>query len=427
MGYYKPIIALFVAKDHTDMKLERTERELFEALSDIDVIDAHEHLLPEVRRVARKVDFFILFSHYTSADLRSAGMGPDVYQRLVDDESMAVAEKWEAFAPFYPMIKYGSYARPARIWVRDVLGYDDLTEANCQEISERLQESNKPGLYERILRQMCHIRTALVPGRVPHEEYDMDLLKPLWQVSGYALDEPMQAFLRDTSDEGSRTLEGYLDWIAAEGERLRQVGVFGIKMVAFAYRSPNMEEARTAFAKLPAGGLTQEERLLIQSAVHDRVFDFARKHKLTVACHSGVWGDFRQSHPCHLIPIATAHPDVHFDLFHLGMPFVREAVLIGKMFPNVSLNLCWNAIVSPRQTVRMLDECIDMVPMNNIIAFGADYRIAVEKVYGHLIMAKEVVAKALGKRIRADEMDMQEALRIAKMWFCDNAVRIYGL
>ena len=45
------------------MKLERTERELFEALSGIEVIDAHEHLVPEARRVARKVDFFILFSH----------------------------------------------------------------------------------------------------------------------------------------------------------------------------------------------------------------------------------------------------------------------------------------------------------------------------------------------------------------------------
>jgi len=409
------------------MKLDPIEQELFEALSDIDVIDAHEHLVPEARRVARQVDFFILFSHYTSADLRSAGMRPDVYQRLVDDEDMPVAEKWKALAPFYPTIKYGSYARPAQIWVRDVLGHNDLTEANCQEVSERLQESNTPGLYDRVLRQMCHIRTALVPGRVPHEEYDMDLLKPLWQVSGYALDEPIQTFLRDTSDEGGRTLEGYLDWISAEGERLRQIGLFGIKMVAFAYRSPNLAEAGKAFAKLPAGGLTQEQRLLIQSAIHDRILDFARRHKLTVACHSGVWGDFRESHPCHLIPIAMAHPGVHFDLFHLGMPFVREAVLIGKMFPNVSLNLCWNTIVSPVQTVRMLDECIDMVPLNNIIAFGADYGITVEKVYGHLIMTKEVVAKALGKRIRAEEMDLQEALRIAKMWFHDNAVRIYGL
>ena len=75
----------------------------------------------------------------------------------------------------------------------------------------------------------------------------------------------------------------------------------------------------------------------------------------------------------------------------------------------------------------MLDECIDMVPLNNIIAFGADYRLSIEKTYGHLIMAKEVVAKALGKRIRAEEMDMQDALHIAKMWFHDNAVRIYGL
>ena len=101
--------------------------------------------------------------------------------------------------------------------------------------------------------------------------------------------------------------------------------------------------------------------------------------------------------------------------------------MIGKMFPNVSLNLCWNAVVSPEMTVRMLDECIDLVPINSIIAFGGDYNLPVEKVYGHLRMAKEVVARVLSKRIKREEMNLAEASRIARMWFHDNAVRIYNL
>ena len=146
-----------------------------------------------------------------------------------------------------------------------------------------------------------------------------------------------------------------------------------------------------------------------------------------MAVHSGVWGDFRESHPCHLIPLATAHPDVRFDLFHLGMPIVREAMFVGKMLPNVSLNLCWTSVVSPELTVRMLDECVDLVPINNVIAFGGDYNLPVEKVYGHLKMTKEVIARVLAKRIGRGQMDLTEALGIAAMWFHDNAVRIYGL
>jgi predicted TIM-barrel fold metal-dependent hydrolase len=125
--------------------------------------------------------------------------------------------------------------------------------------------------------------------------------------------------------------------------------------------------------------------------------------------------------------MAARHPDVAFDLFHLGVPYVREAVLIGKMFPNVTLNLCWNSVLSPELTIRMLDECLDMVPVNNIIAFGADYNLPVEKVYGHLKMAKEVVARSLAKRIRRGEFGHEEALRIAGMWFHGNPTRIYHL
>lgn len=84
--------------------------------------------------------------------------------------------------------------------------------------------------------------------------------------------------------------------------------------------------------------------------------------------------------------------------------------------------------------IEVIDAHEHLVPEARRVARKVDffilfshYGISVGKVYGHLIMAKEVVAKALGKRIRAEEMDMQDALRIAKRWFHDNAVRIYGL
>ncbi|MBM3499731.1 MAG: hypothetical protein FJX74_13810 [Armatimonadetes bacterium] len=410
------------------MRLSATESELFEGLRDIPVIDAHEHLVPEAARIARNVDFFVLFSHYCSADLASAGMSPDTYRRLQDDEDMPPEEKWRLFEPHYPMIRYGSYARPARIWLKDVLGFDDLTGANCREVSERLQEANCVGLYQRVLRDRCHIESALVDNSEHHTEYDMDLLRPLWRITDFAFGHSVRAYL---AAEKPGALDGYLDWVCARGEELRQVGTFGLKLISFPYSRPVMDEAEAVFEALQSpereAQLTWTDRTPLLAAVCDRALELARRHSLTVAVHSGVWGDFRDSHPCHLIPLAMAHPDVRFDLFHLGMPFVREAVLVGKMFPNVSLNLCWNAVVSPELTVRVLDECLDMVPLNNLIAFGADYRIAVEKVHGHLVMAKECVARALAKRIDRGQMDVAEAAAIARLWLYDNPVAVYNL
>jgi hypothetical protein len=410
------------------MRLTGAEAELFGALSDIPVIDAHEHLVPEAVRIARKVDFFVLFSHYCAADLASAGMEPATYQRLQDDQEMPPEDKWKLFEPYYPLIRHGSYARPARVWVNEVLGYDDLTAANCREVSESLQAGNRLGLYRRVLRDMCRIESALVDNSEHHAQYDMDLLRPLWRITDYGFGERVRTYL---SLGGPDTLDGYLDWVHAQGEALYEPGTFGLKLISFPYSRSATDGADAVFRALQhpesEARLTWTDRAPLLGAVCDRAFGLARRHGLTVAVHSGVWGDFRESHPCHLIPLAMAHPEVRFDLFHLGLPFVREAVLIGKMFPNVSLNLCWNAVVSPELTVRMLEECLDMVPLNNLIAFGADYRIAVEKVYGHLIMAKECAARALARRVDRGEMDVAEAARVARMWFYDNPVAIYGL
>jgi predicted TIM-barrel fold metal-dependent hydrolase len=148
---------------------------------------------------------------------------------------------------------------------------------------------------------------------------------------------------------------------------------------------------------------------------------------MTVAVHAGVWGDFRRMDPKNFIPEIERHPSLRIDLFHLGMPMVRDAVMVGKNFPNVSLNLCWSHVVSQRMARHGLDEALDLVPINKIIAFGADYRVVVEKAVGHLIMARENVAAVLAGRVEDGEMDEATAVGIARRWFYDNPKRIYRL
>lgn len=411
------------------MKLDQIEQKVFDGLSDMKVIDAHEHLIPEKTRLEKKIDFFILFSHYTEADLMSAGMKPADYARLRDDQSMPLEEKWRIFRNFYPMIKHGSYARPAAIWLKEVLGYDELNDKNYKEISEKLQADNKPGIYRRILGEMCHIESALVCTGLPGE-HELDMLKPVWWMLHYLEEACIEEFLKKQDNRQATTLNDYLDHIVKDAEKAIEIGIWGVKTWCYSLDNPDIKNAEEIFVALrdkKGRGLTMEERATLIFAIYDRLFQLVRQHNLTVAVHSGVWGDFRTSQPTHLIPLATKYPDISFDMFHLGFPYLREAVMIGKMFPNVSLNLCWTSIISQEATVRMLDECLDMVPMNKLIAFGGDYGQSIEKVYGHLKMAKENVARALAKRIKQGRLDFDEAARIARLWFYDNPARIYKL
>jgi len=85
----------------------------------------------------------------------------------------------------------------------------------------------------------------------------------------------------------------------------------------------------------------------------------------------------------------------------MGMPWVRDTAFIAKNFKNVYLNLCWSHIVSPYMTRSALLEYVDIAPANKIIAFGGDYIVsAVEKIYGHLYMAKENIAMGSIKTYR---------------------------
>ena len=54
--------------------------------------------------------------------------------------------------------------------------------------------------------------------------------------------------------------------------------------------------------------------------------------------------------------------------------------------------------MSPEITTRALLSYIDLLPMHKIFGFGGDYQV-VEKVYGHLQLAKRDIARALAEKI----------------------------
>ena len=240
-----------------------------------------------------------------------------MYQRMINEETMPVEEKWAAFREFYPMIRLGSYARPARIWLQDVLGLDDLTADNYREVSEHLQANNTPGLYDRVLRQRCNICCAIVDNSEHYVEYDRDLLRPLWKLMQYITREAVQTYAEIGP---SPTLTGYLDWVESEGERHRLLGMAAVKIMSYQYEPPNRARADAAFQALLHDGSVADDMLHFTSLVYDRCFAFARKHDRIVAVHSGVWGDFRQSHPCHLIPLAQAYPAIASTSFTWACP-----------------------------------------------------------------------------------------------------------
>jgi uncharacterized protein len=65
-----------------------------------------------------------------------------------------------------------------------------------------------------------------------------------------------------------------------------------------------------------------------------------------------------------------------------------------------------------------------MVPNNKIFGFGGDYRI-VEKVYGHLKLARQNIAAILAEKIANGAMSRSEASLVARRLMFDNPRDFY--
>ena len=414
------------------MKLSPQEQALVDAMSEWEIIDCHEHLAPESDRLDRDVDVFTLFSHYTRGDLTVAGMSQADYDGLFNRQ-IPLDVRWRTFKPYWEQIRWGSYARAALLATKRFFGFDDINDATYGPISEAIAAHNTPGLYQRVLGDACKIRVALT--QCGQTDLGSPLLVPVMPMIHDV--ETWDAITHSAYDPRAtvRTLDDLLDAMRTYVLRVKGAGAVGLKMVSNPYSEASRQQALDAFAtlrdgkeqRLPGADVRQRGANPLRDYMVDQTIDFATRQDLVIAVHTGYWGDFRELDPLHMIPILQRHPKARFDIYHLGYPWVRQALMLGKGFPNVWLNWCWTHIISQKFAVDGLDEAIDLVPMNKILAFGADYGVPVEKTYGHLVMAREDIACALAHRIERDQMTETQALALAHQWLWDNPVDLYRL
>jgi len=408
------------------MKLTRTAAKIAQALEDLTVIDAHEHLPPEHHRTSMKVDVFVLFSHYTRVDLVSAGMKPEEYDWLMNpDEDLD--KRWAFFTPYLEHIRHGSYARPAFIAAKQLFGFDDINDQTYRPLSERIAAENTPGIYNRILRDKCNIEKAL--ACTPFTDYNLDLFAIVPGINPFADVTTRDAIENLAGDTGIRVkdLDDHLEVFKTTTRKKKELGAVGLKSRTGPYQAPSRQKAEQLFNIIMRDGRTFAPTSPLAAYVRHKAYQFAAEQDLTVAVHTGMWRDFTKLAAVDFIPVIMAHPETRFDIFHAGMPSPRETGVIGKNFPNVTLNLCWCHIISQEMTCSTLQEWLDLVPTNKIIAFGADYHKPVEKTYGHLVMAREDIARVLAGRVDAGRLALGEALLLARKLFYDNPKRIYRL
>ncbi|MCL5108269.1 MAG: amidohydrolase family protein [Chloroflexi bacterium] len=194
-------------------------------------------------------------------------------------------------------------------------------------------------------------------------------------------------------------------------------------------RLPNyLDELRARV--YPGVGLGWAEAKPLQDYLVHQFIRAGIDNHLPIQIHTGLQeGDGNllvHSNPLYLANLLCEYPEARFDIFHAGYPWTSEVATLGKNFQNTYVDLCWVHVISPAVSARVLDEWLETVPANKILAFGGDYRF-VEGAYAHAVMAREVVAKVLAAKVDEGYFSAAEAPALANRLLHDNAWDLFKL
>lgn len=194
------------------------------------------------------------------------------------------------------------------------------------------------------------------------------------------------------------------------------------------YEDVPYNEACELFSR-PSFLLSQAEAKKIEDFMFHWIIAKALEYDLPVQIHTGYLAGngntLENSRPTLLNNLFLKYPKAKFDLFHGGFPWTGEFAALGKMFPNVYLNLVWLPQISREEAVHSLDVMLDCVPYNKFL-WGGDCHL-IEESAGSLEYGKDVVSEVLAKRVERGLLTEEVAFEIVDRIFRKNAIEVFKL
>jgi hypothetical protein len=408
----------------------------------IRVVDTHEHLEEEGKRLATTSRLSRFLVYYGSDDPRSAGAfrgsGPGLF-----DEKLDSREQWKLLRDVWPLVRHTGYSTAIRLSIRELYGIKDLDDSTIEPLMRAVGARNRPGVLEWILRDKCRIECCLVdsqevdPGDVLRDTthpdlflFDMGVARFLENKMDIAPYEKMTGISCGSLADWKRILDWYFEH---RGKR-----AVAIKNQCSYWRTLRFEDVPEAEAEAPfekwllrKGEVTEAERRKVQDFTFHhlirRAIDFNLPVKIHTGYHAGTgYMDLANTRPSDLNNIIRQYPKARFDLFHMGYPYQGEVLAMAKHFPNVMADMCWAWIMDPAASLEFARGALVALPTNKMFGFGGDYGYA-DNVYGHLRIARDGIALVLTEAIKDGRLTRADAKAVARRWLRDNAMEFFRI
>jgi len=412
----------------------------------VKVINTHEHQRNPQDLGYSEYNFWVLLNRaYLMADVASAG---GVYYNAEFLAKNSLDKMWELNGKYLDFSRNTSYYLHFLEGIKKCYGYNEptFTKEGVEKLSNRINENYKnyevwfDSCFQNAGFETMFIDQFWNPDNLDLDKKYFSLILPVNNMvynignskSFNDENKTFSAFKLESGINNIQTLDDYLAFSDFILKSAIEKGAVGLKnSMAYGrtifYENVTYEKAVELFTQSPS--LNSEESKQLQDFMFHWILDKAAEYNLTVQIHTGyLAGNGNQldnGMPVKLNNLFLQHPKTRFDIFHGGFPWTGEFVALGKMFPNVYLNLVWLPQISKNRALVTFNEMLDCVPYNKIL-WGGDCQFIEESV-GSLEFGKQVVCEVLAKRISDGQMEESDAKEIILAIFRENAIKIFHL
>jgi len=429
------------------MRNEETQQIIFEQISQLPILDVHTHLVGG--KLAARGLHDILLYHMAISDLYAAGC-PNGARLTAYPDWPTVEEahgRIVQLLPYLQFVRNTSISYGIRIILRDLYGIDEpVNESNWQEIDSIIRQKSDDQSWPRRIMSKANIGRLCTGIERREDGQDDDVLqyslewafftRSQWGEYDTALYElercwgrtqdnplPVGGGTRPVADRVVVTVDDVqeaMQWYVSQIPTEQIISTATHISTDIAFRSVSDSEMAQALLKRENAG--PYERDIYASYVNEAyltelekipnppVFQFSFGAE-PLPYETG--SRLTQRTIADVADIISRHPGINFQCFLSSQHANQSLCTMCRELPNLSLAGYWWHNFFPSIIRQVMNERLDMLPVNKQIGFFSD-AYCIEWAYGKAVILKHQLAKVLAEKVDAGEYSMDDAMEIAR-------------
>ena len=442
-----PLLAMSTLfMNQCDINEEAVYRRIRDHADQVKVINTHEHQhWPEEFGDYHFRFYHLIAASYLASDVSSAGANGYDWDLM---DSLSLDELWDVYGKALDYTRSTSYYSQLVRGFQKQYGFDDLyfTKENIAGLSIRIEDNYKnyktwfDEAFNRAGFELMFLDQFWKPFNTDIDDKYFALAFQIGPLVSESSNKPekgseLRSIYKEASIEGYEinNMDNYLEYcdhlfkknIEKKAVCLKNSQAYSRTLY---YEDVPYEEARILYDK-PSSRLTPSEAKKIEDFMFHWIIQKSVEYDLPVQIHTGYLAGngnvLDNGQPIKLNNLFLKYREAEFVLFHGGFPWTGEIAALGKMFPNVYIDLVWLPQISREEAVHAFDVMLDCVPYNKFF-WGGDCGL-IEESTGSLGFAKDVVSEVLANRVERGLLTEDVALKIMDRIFRENAIEIFQL